>query len=216
VRTWTSWPARYAGSSGKTRSIRRIGVVAIALLLFSAAAVSAEWQIKPFVGLKFGGSTTFEDFDNPENPGGSRNIAFGAAGGFLGEVVGVEGDFAHVPGFFAGPEKRLLGSSATTLTGNVVIAVPRHLTQYTLRPYFVGGVGLLHSSIEPASLPSIVRTLTALDFGGGATGFLTNRVGVNFDVRYFRTVAGENRGFSLGQPEEVSFWRASIGLVFRY
>jgi hypothetical protein len=194
----------------------RFGLVAVALLLSQAARASAEWQIKPFVGVKFGGSTTFEDADNPEHPGGSRNIAFGASGALLGEVFGVEGDFGYIPGFFAGPRDVLLGSDGTTLTGNAVIAMPRRLTQYTLRPYFVGGVGLLHSRIEPPSLPPIVRTLTVLDFGAGATGFLTNRIGVNWELRHFRTVGGEDKGFSLGQPEQVSFWRANVGLVFRY
>ena len=35
-----------------------------------------------------------------------------------------------------------------TLTGNLVIAVPQHVTQYTLRPYFVAGGGLMRARSE--------------------------------------------------------------------
>ena len=53
--------------------------------------------------------------------------------------------------------------------------------------------------------------------GGGATGFVTDRVGVDWQLRYFRSVGGvdEQQGLSLG-AEQLSFWRASMALVIRY
>jgi hypothetical protein len=61
-----------------------------------------------------------------------------------------------------------------------------------------------------------VRTsLGVLDFGGGATGFLTDRIGLNWDVRYFRSVGGEEgTGLSFGK-EQISFWRATMGVAIR-
>ena len=54
-----------------------------------------------------------------------------------------------------------------------------------------------------------------LDFGGGATGFLTDRVGLNWDVRYFRSVGGEEgTGLTFGK-EQISFWRATMGVAIR-
>ena len=51
--------------------------------------------------------------------------------------------------------------------------------------------------------------------GGGATGFLTDRIGLNWDVRYFRSVGGkEGTGLSFGK-EQISFWRASMGVAIR-
>ena len=50
---------------------------------------------------------------------------------------------------------------------------------------------------------------------GGVTGFLTDRVGLNWDVRYFRSVGGkEDTGLSIGK-EQISFWRATMGVAIR-
>jgi hypothetical protein len=193
----------------------------VALLMLPAARASAEWQIKPFVGEKFGGSTTLYDPDNPENPGGGHSLIVGVNGGLLGEMFGIEGDFGYGPGFFSGsgPQVLTVGSNVITLTGNIVVAMPRRLTQYTLRPYFVGGAGFMHASISTVSeaLP-VASTMMALDFGGGATGFFTNRIGVNWELRHFRSVFGKDPGgtISLGQPERLSFWRAHVALAIRY
>ena len=180
------------------------------------ARASAEWQLKPFFGGAFGGQTTFVDLDHGV---GNKHIVVGASGVWLGEVVGVEADAGHAPGFFQTSSGHLvLTSSVTTLTGNVVVALPRRLTQYTLRPYFVGGGGLMRVRIDDAvSVLRVSRTMRALDVGGGATGFLTNRVGVDWQLRYFRSAGGvdEQRAISIG-AEQLSFWRASMALAIRY
>ena len=36
-------------------------------------------------------------------------------------------------------------SSVLTFTGNVIVGLPRRATEYTLRPYFVGGFGLMRA-----------------------------------------------------------------------
>jgi hypothetical protein len=187
----------------------------LALLLLPPAQAWAEWQIRPFVGLTFGGGTTFVDL---ERAAGKPNLVFGASGGWLGEVFGIDADFGYGPGFFqTGDQHLVLNSSATTLTGNVVIALPRRLAQYGLRPYFVGGAGLMHVRIDDSfgALP-VARSLAAIDVGGGATGFVSDRIGVNWDVRYFRSIGrGTDSGLSFG-AEQLSFWRANIALAIRY
>jgi len=57
--------------------------------------------------------------------------------------------------------------------------------------------------------------LTTLDAGGGVTGFLTNRIGVSWDVRYFRSGDGPVVGLSLA-PEQLSFWRVNMALAIRF
>lgn len=195
---------------------RRPRYLALALLLLSPAPVVAEWQIKPFVGLTFGGSTTFVDV---EHAAGRANLVVGVTGVLLGEILGFEADFGRAPGFFqSGSSRLVLGSSATTLTGNIVIALPRRMAPYTLRPYFVAGVGLMHAEIE-GSLGAlrVSSTLPAIDLGGGATGFLTDRIGLSWDVRRFRSVAGkvQARGVSFGN-EQLMFWRANMAVAIRY
>ncbi len=194
----------------------RVRAPVLALLLLSPAQAWAEWQIRPFLGLTFGGGTTFVDL---EHAAGKPNLVFGVSGGLLGDVIGIDADFGHAPGFFQTDSQHLvLHSSATTLTGNIVIALPRRLAQYTLRPYFVGGAGLMYVRIDDSfgALP-VGKPLPAIDIGGGATGFLSDRIGVNWDVRYFRSVGSkvEDSGLSFG-AEQLSFWRASVALAIRY
>ena len=99
----------------------------------------------------------------------------------------------------------------TTLTGNVTVALPKRLVEYTLRPYFVGGAGLMTVRIDQFNnLFDISKNLNAIDVGGGVTGFLTNRIGLNWEVRHFRSI-GESQG-----PPELSFWRANMALAIRY
>ena len=194
---------------------RRVRFPLLAVLLLAPAHASAEWQVKPFLGMTFGGGTTFVD---PEKAAGRPNFVVGVSTGLLGEVLGVDADFGHAPGFFqSGSQNLVLHSSVTTLTGNIVIALPRRLTEFTLRPYFVGGAGLMYVHIvRGAGLLDVAASLPAIDLGGGATGFLTDRIGVNWDVRHFRrTGKGEERGLSVG-PEDLSFWRANIALAIRY
>ena len=103
--------------------------------------------------------------------------------------------------------------------GNVVISVPRHLTEFSLGPYFVFGGGLMHVNIDIDAVLGVLpvkSTLPAMDVGGGVTGNLSERFGVNWDARYFWSVGErEVRGFSIG-PERLSFWRAIMALVIRY
>ena len=109
-------------------------------------------------------------------------------------------------------------SAVTTLTGNVVIALPARMAGYGLRPYFSGGAGLMHiDTVTQLGAFDIHRTLPTLSLGGGVTGFLSNRVGLNWDVRRLNTLRGEGEtlGNSLGR-EELSFWRATMAVALRY
>src|SRR6476620_9859649 len=97
--------------------------LAIALLVLSWPAVaSAEWQIKPFAGLTFKGATTFEDDEHAVD---KVHNMLGVSGALLGEVLGLEADFGHSSGFFQQSSILVTRSSLTTLTGNVVVALPK-------------------------------------------------------------------------------------------
>jgi hypothetical protein len=191
----------------------RAGFLALVLLVMLPSESLAEWQLKPFVGVDFGATTTFTDLDHVA---GKPHATFGASGLVLGQVFGVEGDISFSPGFFqASKEQLVLGSSVTTVTGNLIVAFPRRWTQYTLRPYIVGGGGLMRVHIDDVSgIFTVQSSLAAIDVGGGVTGFLTDRVGVCWDVRYFRSLNGESRGFSIGN-EQLSYWRAMMAVAIR-
>lgn len=186
----------------------------LAVLLLQPAPARAEWQLRPFLGVTFGGGTTFFDL---ERAAGHPNLAIGFNGLLIGELIGIDADLGYSPGFFqSGGQHLVTRSSATTLTGNIVIALPRRLTEFTLRPYFVGGGGLMRARINDSSkVLSVSSTLPAIDLGGGVTGFLSDWIGVSWDVRHFRSIGGRSRGRSFGD-EQLSFWRANMAVVFRY
>ena len=192
-----------------------VRLLALAFVLMAPSVARAEWQFKPFFAATFGGDTTLVDL---EHAVGGTNFEFGLSGTLLGEFVGIEGDVGYAPGFFQSGDRHLVASSsATTVTGNLVVAAPRHATRYTLRPYFVGGGGMMRARSEDfGGALTYTSSLGALDFGGGVTGFLTKHLGVSWDVRYFRSVHGRQaeRGFSIG-PEQLSFWRANMALAIR-
>jgi hypothetical protein len=190
-------------------------VVATVVVLAPARA-SAEWQLKPFFGGVFAGKTTFFDLDEAA---GNAHLAIGGSGVYLGELVGIEADLGRVPAFFRSRDRHLVVAGAvTTVTGNIVLAMPRRMTQYSLRPYLVGGGGVMHARIQDVfEVLEVSRSLATVDVGGGATGFLSDRFGIDWQLRYFRSIGGvdQQRGLSLG-PEQLSFWRATMALAIRY
>ncbi len=201
----------------RARGAPRSAMVLVAgLLLVSVRTYAADRQIRPFIGATFGGGTTFVD---PEDAVGKANLAIGASAVFLGEVFGTEIDIADAPGFFESGDKHLvILSRVTTISGNVVVAAPHRLTEYSLRPYLVGGAGLMRVRTTTAfSVFDVSSVIPVLDVGVGVIGFLTNRIGVCWDVRRFQSVGSNtgNVGLSFGDGH-LSFWRATMSGAIRY
>jgi hypothetical protein len=178
------------------------------LLLGWPGSARAEWQIRPGVGVSFAQNTTFTA---PDASGSVAKFGFGVTGALVGNIFGVEADLGRRSGFFPSSKPgNVLSSSVTTLTGNVTVALPRRLVEYTLRPYFVGGAGLMAVRIDEfVNFFDVSSSLGTIDIGGGVTGFLTDRIGLNWDVRRFRSI-GE------GQGPQLSYWRANMALAIRY
>jgi hypothetical protein len=193
----------------------RAWLIATVMAVCSSGTATAEWLIRPFVGATFAGNTTL--LTDLDHAAGKVHGSYGVTAGAIGEVVGVEADIGYQPGFFqAGSSGLVLKGRLTTVAGNVVVAVPRRLTQYTLRPYVVGGVGLLYvSTVNVSNVFNTAQALKAVDVGAGVTGFLSKTVGLSWDVRHFGSIGGRNGLLSIG-PERLGFWRANMSLAFRY
>lgn len=192
----------------------RAAVLALTLFATLPTSAWADWQARPFIGVTFGGATTFVDLDDAA---GERKFTLGGSVTWLGNIIGIEADIARVPGYFqAEAQVSVISSHVTTLTGNLVVTLPRQTAGYGLRPYLLAGGGTVWvSSVADDQIFDIERALGVMDVGGGMTGFLTDRVGVNWDVRYFRSVGGEDdTGLTIGK-EQISFWRASMGVAIR-
>ena len=195
---------------------RRIVALVALLMTSGATAYAADKQIRPFIGSTFNGSTTFVD---PEHAAEKPNVVIGATLVTLGDMFGFDVDLADAPGFFqSGDVNLVLSSHVTTLTGNFVVAAPRRLTEYGLRPYFVAGAGVMRLSQDSwGDVLQVRRVLPAFDLGGGVVAFFTNRIGVSWEIRRFQNLyrQSEQNGLTFG-GERLSFWRAGIALVYRY
>jgi hypothetical protein len=195
-------------------------------LLASARPASAEWQFAPFFGWEFAGHTSFLD---PEQASDDTHRSFGVTVTRIGRgVLGFEGTALYVPGFFNDPnwdnpsqpgkQDVITSSRAYALMGNVVVAAPLGWNEYGLRPYLSGGAGMIRAdeSDEPGAI-DIHQHLFGLNVGGGAVGFLTNRTGLRFDLRFYsnvRNVEDVDASTVTGR-KHLRFWVASVGLVFR-
>jgi hypothetical protein len=117
--------------------LARICTILFLLLTPRAALAQTDLLIIPFVGAKFHGATTIFGGETV----GQSKTTFGLSTAVLTDkFLGVEGDPRQTPQFFGpGVRQTVSGSVVTTLTGNVIIAVPKAITQESLRPYLVSG-----------------------------------------------------------------------------
>jgi hypothetical protein len=202
---------------------RRAGAVVLAVVLTCVpATASADWYFTPFIGYDFGATTTLADF---EYRGESRSKpTFGGAAMLMGGIFGIEAEYAFIPRFFQSPNPpdgrpTILESHVQTLTGSFLVAAPLSLTQESLRPYVVAGLGWTDAAAHPVEVLNALAVdsnLTALTFGGGAIGMFGARTGMRFDFRRFTNIdRDEPSGVSFGSPR-LSFWRLSVGFTLRY
>jgi hypothetical protein len=186
------------------------------LVWMRPAPAAADWIVTPFIGLKMGGDTNFVDLDQGA---GSTKLTLGGSAGVLSDgIFGIEADFGYSPRFFETSTRgRLVFQSAvTTLMGNVLVTAPREWTRESLRPYFIGGLGLMHATIDDvAGVFQVNSNLLGLSLGGGAIGSITTRTSLRFDLRHFKNISKEETPVGFGTTR-LGFWRATAGLTLRY
>lgn len=186
------------------------------LVLCSARAAQAEWHFTPMAGFTMFGNTSVFDAEDAAN---KRHFNLGGSVSLLGSgIFGAEAMTIWTPGFFQYGDADLIDSSrAITAMANVVLTTPRRWTEYGLRPFVSGGFGLMHARAASTEnvFPINVNT-PGYNIGGGAIGFLSERTGLRFDIRYHSTLnrMDDDDVPSIG-PEHLRYMTASIGLVFR-
>ena len=206
----------------------RLAACIVGLLLLTPSPARAEWQFTPFLGYTFNGSTSLIDFGlvNNQTANDEPHIDFGGSVALLGEgPIGLEGYFAYTPDFFESKQfnivlPRTLGSRTYAVMGNVVLTIPRSWNRYGLRPMLSGGVGLIHAAAEDQlDVLSYSLNLVGVNVGGGAVGFVSDRVGLRFDVRYFQNISGvpdeDLPRLTLGEPLRLRYWTATFGVVLK-
>ena len=151
---------------------------------------------------------------------GQKKVTFGISGTLLSDsFLGIEAGVGHTSGFFSGndPAALIQSSRVTTLDGSVIVAAPLSVTRESLRPYVIGGLGLMQARAKDAvGIFPIEKDFLGVNFGGGALGLLTPRTGVRFEVRHFKAASGADGPFAREGLSRLSFWRASVGVTLHY
>lgn len=199
----------------------RAPALAFILILAHAGPARAEWHFTPMVGLTAFGRTSIFD---PEEGTSKTHRQFGGAVSWLGGgLLGVEAIVHWTPGLFENEDVSVLGNQELVRNnrsivgmGNVVLTLPRRWTEYGLRPFVSGGFGVMHVAKEDIGIFPVDFNLAAFNVGGGAIGFLSQRTGVRFDVRYHSTLRKTEQGpVAVGSPVHLGYMTASVGLVLR-
>jgi hypothetical protein len=197
--------------------MRRALAVGCLCVVVCARPAAAEWHLTPTVGLTFAGNTSLFD---PDLGSGNVHGNLGGSVTLLGRgVLGVEGLFVWTPGFFKGDRNLIQSSRSTVLMGNVMLTAPRRWTEYNLRPFVSGGIGMLQASYQETTeglIPLSVK-LAAFNIGGGAIGFFSPRTGVRFDLRYYSNLPGQSRDLIplTSDTLHLRYMTFSVGLVLR-
>jgi opacity protein-like surface antigen len=189
-------------------------------VLATPGAARADIFVSPFLGLKFKGATNNLDFDRGVGANDVK-VALGISGVFLSDDgLGAELELAHQPRFF---ERRaetanslVTRSGVTTLGGNLLLALPLSVTRDSLRPYAAIGLGWMHASADNSiGILEFRNDFLGLTLGLGAVGFVTDVVGLRFDLRYLKSIASDDVSEISGDSSRLRFWRATVGVVFR-
>lgn len=197
---------------------RRTLYMVLASLLVAPATARADVFVVPFLGLKFGGSTSIVDL---ELAAGKKKFVLGVSAVKLDAgIVGYEVEFGNIGGYFANDDVATTrpiiknGSYVTDLTGSVLLSLPPGATAGGLRPYAVIGGGLIHAEAEDfLELFQVRRTVPAINLGIGAIGLLTNNVGVRFDARHLRSLSKDAPVGLVGR--RIAYSRFTIGLMLQ-
>ena len=208
-------------------ALRKLAIASALVLTVCAAApakASADWMFTPFIGMNWGGTAAFTDSLGDFEDKFEQRMNFGAGLSWMGAgALGFEVDFGFSPNFFAnttGDSNFEFGdSNVTTLMANLKVGAPfggQH--GGGIRPYASGGLGLIKTRIDdPDQLFDVNSTDWGLNVGGGVAGFFSDNIGVQGDIRYFRSLQDnepdDEFDVALGS---FSFWRGTVGLVFRF
>jgi opacity protein-like surface antigen len=182
---------------------------------------SADWTLTPFIGGNFGGSANVNGSGGPTFSNKfEKKLDYGVSLTSMGAgPLGFEIDFGYSPNFF---EASTTGtgfqftskSNVTTLMGDLVIGGHSG----AVRPYAVGGVGLLRTNVQDLQQVFSVNTKNdfGMNIGGGVMGFFSKNVGLRGDVRYFRGFRGSSDNAAGLGLSDFKFWRGSLGLALKF
>jgi hypothetical protein len=198
------------------RRVHAVAVICTFAFLLSAASARADGFVSPSVGVDFGGNagSTLRGAVN-----NSQKVNWGVAVGWMSAgVFGLEEDFSWAPNFFGSGGTTIDKTRVVTLMTNVIAGVPVGGQRGGgVRPYVSVGVGLINQEV---STPTGVGNVSENDFGfnggAGVMGYFADHIGLRGDVRYFRSFQNTEANVVGLEVGHFAFYRASLGVLFRF
>jgi opacity protein-like surface antigen len=201
------------------------GLVAAASVAAPSNA-SADWIVTPFIGWNFKGAADINDDGFEIENKFEQKLDYGVSLAAMGAgAIGFEVDFGYSPNFFESSPDSGNGfdftddSNVTTFMANAIVGIPiGGQSGPSFRPYFVGGIGLIRSSVQDVDEFFDVTTKNdfGFDVGGGVMAFFSSNIGIRGDVRYFRSFNGSSDNVTGLGVSDFNFWRGSVGASFKF
>jgi opacity protein-like surface antigen len=190
------------------RVVKSLILAITAAVVLAPAQARADGFFTPWVGSAFG--------SNIQN--GQTTVGI-SAGGMGAGIIGGEVDLGWSPSFF-GTKSDFGNNTVMNVMGSVIIGIPIGGQRGAgIRPYAVGGLGLIRSQIDGGTVANVSSSnnMFGWDAGGGVMGYFSDHVGLRGDLRYLRATSDLKTGITTLDLEgnQLHFWRASIGVVFR-
>ena len=199
-------------STSRERMIIRRGLLlatlTVALVLGTAAQARAQGFISPMLGFNFGGVSGCPEIRGCTDK--QRNFSLSL--GKLGSIFGAETEVAYTPDFFG--EAPGLSSNVLTLMGNVMLAPKAG----PVRPYILGGAGIMKTRFELRTSSLLAMNDTALGYavGGGVFVFLGDHFGLRADARFFHSFPDVTiLGITL-PSEKLNYSRVGAAIVLQF
>ena len=192
--------------------LRKCAMIAALALVLAPASARADWLFTPNIGSTFGADASDRE-----------HWTYGVSFGWMGAgIIGWEADAQFTPEFFEANDGDLDfdgGNNVFTFMGNVIAGIPiGGQSGAGIRPFGLIGFGLVKQRATATEDDiDISNNDFGFNVGGGLMGFFSDNVGLRGDVRYVRSFQNfsddPSDPFDLG---DFDFWRANIGVVFRW
>jgi hypothetical protein len=199
--------------------IRRGRMVFIVLAVGWTTPAMGQWMATGYLGTNFGGVE--------KGKGG-----IGGSVGYVPGRLGFELDLERHWHFFKDADIGNTGTQqaadidtrATSLMVGVVVPIGA-TGGARWRPYGAAGLGVIRATFNHPgpTAPDIKQSDVALNAGGGVTYSVGSLVGLRLDLRYFLALADQDKPLPAGQRGDgngfyrnYGFWRATVGVTFRF
>jgi hypothetical protein len=186
--------------------VHRVVLMLVATVVCSVAVPRGAAAQESYANFLVGKTTTSND-----SGGDGPRAVYGIAFGSLVPMAGAEIEFVYMPQLF---DTGLVGTSrAFSVMGDVFVGP----TIGPVKIYGAVGIGDLYVNLSSAAADFSSHYLTA-NGGAGVAVFFAGHLGVRGDLRYYHPIGvlvSDLDRFAIN-PEQLNFWRPTVGLTLKF